>query len=108
MLVVKGYTQQACINYNETFSPMVKMTTVRTLITFVIKRDWSLYQLDVNNAFLHGDLNKEVYMKLPEGLAMDSPNVVCKLKKSFNGLKQSSRQWYDKLASSLCSKGYTH
>lgn len=105
---VKRYTQQAGIDNNETFCHVVKMTTFRTLITFDVRRGWSLYQLHVNNIFIHGDLNEEVYMKLPEGLAVDSPNVVCKLKKSLYGLKLASRQWYDKLASNLCSKGYTH
>ena len=84
------------------------MTTVRTLISLAVKKGWNMYQVDVNNASLHGDLNEEVYMALPQGLAVDSSNMVCKWKKSLYGLKQDNRQWYDKLAHSLYSKGYTH
>ncbi|GKE64562.1 putative RNA-directed DNA polymerase, partial [Tanacetum coccineum] len=105
-LVAKGFSKRERFDYDETFSPVVKMVTVRCLISIDVKMEWSLYQLDVNNAFLYVDLIKDVYMYIPEGYDCDDKNKVCKLNKSLYGLKQAPRQWYAKLTVALAEHGF--
>jgi hypothetical protein len=106
-LVAKGYSQKEGVDYNEIFSPVVKHTSIRVLLALVAQYDMELEQLDVKTAFLHGDLEEVIYMAQPEGFKeAGNENLVCRLKKSLYGLKQSPRQWYKRFDSYMLKIGY--
>ncbi|KAE8730408.1 BTB/POZ domain-containing protein NPY2 [Hibiscus syriacus] len=93
-LVAKGYAQTEGVDYNEVFSPVVKHSSIRILLALVAQLDLELVQMDVKTAFLHGDLDEEIYMTQPDGFKVaEKEEMVCKLEKSLYGLKQSPRQW---------------
>ncbi|CAN6687056.1 unnamed protein product [Malus baccata var. baccata] len=105
-LVAKGYTQTYGIDYQETFSPVAKMNTVRVLISLAANLNWPLKQFDVKNAFLHGHLEEEVYMDFPPGYNAGGKTGVCRLRKSLYGLKQSPRAWFGRFTQVMRRFGY--
>jgi transposase InsO family protein len=106
-LVAKGYTQTYGIDYEETFAPVAKMNSVRTLLSCAVNFDWNIYQMDVKNAFLHGDLQEEVYMHIPPGFNTNqTTGKVLRLYRSLYGLKQSPRAWFDRFRRAILKKGY--
>ncbi len=106
-LIAKGYAQIYGINYEETYSPIAKMTIVRAIITMTAAKGWSLHQMDVKNVFLHGDLQEEVYMEQPPGYVDQThPNLVCRSKKALYGLKETPRAWSDKIGQYLVTSGF--
>ncbi|KAK2361886.1 hypothetical protein QL285_086993 [Trifolium repens] len=108
-LVGDGKTQQVGIDCGETFSPVVKPATIRTVLSLSLSKNWQIHQLDVKNAFLHGELKETVYMHQPMGFK-DSvhPDYVCLLRKSLYGLKQAPRAWYKRFSDFVSVIGFTN
>ncbi|KAJ9556278.1 hypothetical protein OSB04_010892 [Centaurea solstitialis] len=105
-LVARGFSQQYGLDYDETFSPVAKITTVRVLLALAASKDRKLWQMDVKNAFLHGELDREIYMDQPKGFEdPTNSNHVCKLRKALYGLKQAPRAWYGKIVEFLTRSG---
>jgi hypothetical protein len=90
------------IDYDDTFTPVAKMDSICLSLSIVVDKGWEVHQMDVKNAFLHGDLSEEIYMEHPQGFMQDS-YLVCRLKKSLSGLKQALRAWHAKMESYLLS-----
>jgi hypothetical protein len=105
--VVRGFSQQHVINYDETFSSVVKPATIRAVLSIAASRAWPFHQLDVKNAFLHGQLDETVYLQqLPGFVDPAAPDHVCLLLKSLYGLKQAPRAWYQRFASFIRQLGF--
>nr|CAN68477.1 hypothetical protein VITISV_029627 [Vitis vinifera] len=102
-LVAKWYTQMYGVDYQETFAPVAKMNTVRILLSLATHYNWQLLQYNVKNAFLHGDLDEEIYMNIPPRF---EGNKVCKLKKALYGLKQSPRAWFERFTKVMKESRY--
>ncbi|RDX63914.1 hypothetical protein CR513_57595, partial [Mucuna pruriens] len=106
-LIVLANKQEYGLNYDKTFALVAKMTTMHTIIALAALQSWSLHQMDVKNAFLHGDLMEEVYIKLSYGMHTPSPYTICKLKHSLYGLKQAPRVWFEKFRSTIIGFSFT-
>ena len=108
--VAKGYSQVAEIDYHETFSPTANLTSIRILIQLAVQFNLTVHQMDVKSAYLKGPIDCELFVEQPEGFTIaseDGKHLVCKLKKSLYGLKQSGRNWNSVLHSYLVSEGFT-
>jgi hypothetical protein len=105
--VVRGFNQRPGIDFGETFSPVIKPATIRTVLTLVASRRWPAHQLDVSNAFLHGNLQEEVFCQQPTGFADPArPDHVCRLSRSLYGLRQAPRAWFDRFVGHVTSLGF--
>jgi hypothetical protein len=106
--VARGFSQKEGIDYEETFAPVARYTSIRTIIALAAKMKWKLHQMDVKTTFLNGVIEEEVYIEQPQGFEVeDRKTHVCRLKKALYGLKQAPRAWYGRIDSFLTSLGFT-
>ena len=106
-LVARGFSQQYGVDYHETYSPVLKYTTLRTLLAITAIQDLTLELMDVQTAYLNAPLNETVYMAQPQGYEQGNRNIVCRLRKAIYGLKQAGREWHTHLNTFVLSLGFT-
>ena len=106
-LVVKGFSQIHGLDFEDTFSPMVRPATIRIILSIAVTYGWPLHQLDVKNVFLHGYLSEKVYMEQPPGYTDPQfPQHVCHLKRALYGLKQAPHAWFQRFNSFFMKLGF--
>lgn len=100
-MVARGFSQREGVDFNETFAPVVRYDSIRTILSVAAIEDWEIMQFDVKTAFLNGNLDTTIYMEIPKGVIVNEGNMVCRLKKSLYGLKQAARVWNEKFTEFL-------
>jgi hypothetical protein len=106
--VARGFSQVEGVDYDETFAPVDRYTSIHTIIALAASMGWKLHQMDVKTAFLNGEIEEEVYIEQPEGFVIhNEKSHVCRLKKALYGLKQAPRAWYEKMDAFLMSLGFS-
>jgi hypothetical protein len=105
--VARGFTQKEGIDYEETFSPIARHTSIRTIIALAPVLGWKLHQMDVKTTFLNGKIEHEVFVEKPDGFVLHNKGThVCQLRKALYGLKQAPKVWYDKIDGFLKIPGF--
>jgi hypothetical protein len=106
--VARGFSQQEGEDYDETFAPVSRYTSIRAIISLATSMGWSLHQMDVKTTFLNGVIEEEVYIEKPQGFEVHPREThVCRLKKALYGLKQAPRAWYARIDSYLTRLGFS-
>ena len=96
--VARGFSQVEGVDYEETFAPMARYTSIRSIISIAAKMGWKIHQMDVKTAFLNGFIQEEVYIEQPQSFEVHGKEShVCRLKKALYGLKQAPRAWYSRI-----------
>eukprot|EP00253_Pinus_taeda_P035257 PITA_35257 len=106
--VAHGFSQVEGIDYDETFAPVARYSSIRSMLALLAQMGWKIHQMDVKSAFLNGKIEEEVYIEQPEGFeTFDRESHVCQLKRALYGLKQSPRAWYTRMDNYFTGLGFT-
>ena len=106
-VVARGFSQVEEVDYSETFAPVARYTSIRSVISLAAEMGWKIHQMDVKTAFLHGVIEEEIYVEQPQGFEVHGREThVCRLKKVLYGLKQAPRAWYSRIDSYLQQIGF--
>ena len=106
-VVAKGFTQTFGVDYDETYAPVSRLASLRTICAIAAQNDWPIHQMDVYNAYVNADIEEPIYMRQPLGYIKQSNQHVLKLKKAMYALKQSGRAWYKCLSAAMKKIGFT-